>query len=75
MGELSHCLGLVVASDDQTFLTDFGHLLLRSHALRWSTRLLILTRLRLSEVDGLHGLLSSRNAMLMRSREGERDMR
>ncbi|KAK8384657.1 hypothetical protein O3P69_014319 [Scylla paramamosain] len=33
---------------------------------RWSTRILVLTRLPLSHLGGLHGLLSNRNAMLLR---------
>ncbi|KAK8384549.1 hypothetical protein O3P69_014255 [Scylla paramamosain] len=33
---------------------------------KWSTRILVLTRLPLSHLGGLHGLLSNRNAMLLR---------
>ncbi|XP_063885580.1 glutamate receptor 1-like [Scylla paramamosain] len=60
------CLVVVVVSDDPAFLAAFAHLSLRRHALRWSTRILVLTRLPLSHLGGLHGLLSNRNAMLLR---------
>ena len=56
---------VVVVSDDQAFLAAFAHLSLRRHALRWSTRILLLTRLPLSHLGDLHGLLSTRNAMLL----------
>ena len=71
MGELWHCLMVVVVSDDPTFLAAFAHLSLKRHALRWSTRILVLTRLPLSQLSGLHGLLSSRNAMLLRVQDNE----
>ncbi|KAK8384859.1 hypothetical protein O3P69_014427 [Scylla paramamosain] len=66
MGDALHCLMLVVVSDDPAFLAAFAHLSLRRHALRWSTRILVLTRLPFSHLDGLHGLLSNKNAMLLR---------
>ncbi|KAK8384833.1 hypothetical protein O3P69_014414 [Scylla paramamosain] len=69
MGEVRHCLVVVVVSDDPAFLAAFAHLSLTRHALRWSTRILVLTRLPLSHLDGLHGLLSTRNAMLLREEE------
>ncbi|XP_063884793.1 uncharacterized protein LOC135113484 [Scylla paramamosain] len=65
MGEAWHCLVVVVVSDDPAFLAAFAHLSLRRHALRWSTRILVLTHLPLSHLGGLHGLLSNRNAMLL----------
>ncbi|KAK8384916.1 hypothetical protein O3P69_014465 [Scylla paramamosain] len=65
MGEAWHCLVVVVVSDDPAFLAAFAHLSLRRHALRWSTRILVLTHLPLSYLGGLHGLLSNRNAMLL----------
>ncbi|MPC29056.1 hypothetical protein E2C01_022273 [Portunus trituberculatus] len=66
LGAAWHCLVVVVVSDDPAFLAAFAHLSLRRHALRWSTRILVLTRLPLSHLGGLHGLLSNRNAMLLR---------
>ncbi|XP_063885575.1 glutamate receptor ionotropic, delta-2-like [Scylla paramamosain] len=66
LGEVWQCLVVVVVSDDPAFLAAFAHLSLRRHALRWSTRILVLTRLPLSHLGGLHGLLSNRNAMLLR---------
>ena len=56
---------VVVVSDDQAFLAAFAHLSLRRHALKWSTRILVITQLPLSLLTGLHGLLSYRNAMLL----------
>ncbi|XP_050714182.1 glutamate receptor ionotropic, kainate glr-3-like [Eriocheir sinensis] len=72
MDELWHCLALVVVSDNPTFLAAFAHLSLRRHALRWSTKILVLTRLSNSELGGLHSLLSNRNAMLLQVQESER---
>ncbi|XP_063885567.1 uncharacterized protein LOC135113876 [Scylla paramamosain] len=66
LAEAWHCLVVVVVSDDSAFLAAFAHLSLRRHALRWSTRILVFTRLPLSHLGGLHGLLSTRNAMLLR---------
>ena len=66
MSQLWHCLALVVVSDDPIFLAAFAHLSLKHHALRWSMRILVLTRLPFSQIGGLHKLLSSRNAMLLR---------
>ncbi|XP_045124017.1 uncharacterized protein LOC123511973 [Portunus trituberculatus] len=65
VGRAWHCLVVVVVSDDPAFLAAFAHLSLRRHALRWSTRILVLTRLPLSHLGGLHGFLSTRNAMLL----------
>lgn len=75
MSELWHCLALVVVSDDQSFLAAFANLSLKRHALRWSTRILVLTHLPLRKLSGLHGLLSNRNAMLLLLRESETFMR
>ncbi|XP_063884890.1 glutamate receptor ionotropic, delta-2-like isoform X2 [Scylla paramamosain] len=72
MGEAWHCLLVVVVSDDPAFLAAFGHLSLRRHALRWSTRVLVLTRLPLTHLGGLHGLLSNRNAMLLLVHRGQK---
>ncbi|XP_045123997.1 uncharacterized protein LOC123511954 [Portunus trituberculatus] len=65
LGGMWHCLVVVVVSDDPAFLSAFAHLSLRRHALRWSTRILVFTRLSLSHLGGLHALLSNRNAMLL----------
>ena len=75
MGELWHCLVLVVVSDDSTLLAAFAHLSLKRHALRWSTRILVLTRLPLNQIDGLHDLLSSKNAMLLHAKEENKSFR
>ena len=75
MGELWHCLVVVVVSDDPTFLAAFAHLSLKRHALKWSTRILVLTHLPLSQLGGLHDLLSSRNAMLLHAEEDKETIR
>ncbi|KAK8384922.1 hypothetical protein O3P69_014469 [Scylla paramamosain] len=72
MGGVWHCLLVVVVSDDPAFLSAFAHLSLRRHALRWSTRILVLTRLPLGHLDGLHGILSNRNAMLLLAHRGQK---
>ncbi|KAK8384803.1 hypothetical protein O3P69_014387 [Scylla paramamosain] len=72
MGGAWHCLLVVVVSDDAAFFTAFAHLSLRHHALRWSTRILVLTRLPLSHLGGLHGLLSTRNAMLLLAHQDQK---
>ncbi|XP_063884797.1 uncharacterized protein LOC135113487 [Scylla paramamosain] len=74
MGETWHCLVVVVVSDDPAFLAAFAHLSLRRQALRWSTRILVLTRLPLNHLGGLHGLLSNRNAMLLHVQKGKEDV-
>ncbi|KAK8384851.1 hypothetical protein O3P69_014425 [Scylla paramamosain] len=75
LGGAWHCLVVVVVSDDPSFLAAFTHLSLRRHALRWSTRILVLTRLPLSHLGGLHGLLSTRNAMLLLAHPDEKAVR
>ncbi|MPC16864.1 Glutamate receptor 2 [Portunus trituberculatus] len=75
LGGAWHCLVVVVMSDDPAFLAAFAHLSLKRHALRWSTRILILTRLPLSRLGGLHDLLSNRNAMLLLIRDDEKEIR
>ncbi|XP_050714184.1 glutamate receptor ionotropic, delta-2-like isoform X2 [Eriocheir sinensis] len=69
MSELWHCLALVLMSDDAVFLAAFAHMSLRRHALRWSIRILVLTRLPLGKLGGLHSILSNRNAVLLFSRK------
>ncbi|MPC25414.1 putative glutamate receptor [Portunus trituberculatus] len=75
LGAAWHCLVVVVVSDDPAFLAAFAHLSLRRHALRWFTRILVLTRLPLSHLGRLHGLLSNRNAMLLHVQESEEAVR
>ena len=75
MGGAGHCLVVVVVSDDPAFLTAFAHLSLRRHALRWSTRILVLTRLPLSHLSGLDELFSNRNAMLLHLQEAKATVR
>ncbi|KAK8384650.1 hypothetical protein O3P69_014312 [Scylla paramamosain] len=72
MGGAWHCLLVVVVSDDPAFLSDFAQRSLRRHALRWSTRILVLTRLPLTHLGDLHGLLSNRNAMLLLAHRGQK---
>ncbi|XP_071545444.1 uncharacterized protein [Panulirus ornatus] len=61
---LSWCATLVVASDDPAFLAAFAHWSLKGRLLVWSTRLLVLTRLPLPELQYLHKTVSMMNAML-----------
>lgn len=75
MDELWGCLALVLVSDSPIFLAAFALLSQKRHALRWSTKLLVLTRLFNSELGGLHSLLSNRNAMLLQVQESERASR
>ena len=75
MGETWHCLLVVMVSDDPAFLAVFGDLSLRRYALRWSTRILVLTRLPFSQLGGLHSLLSTRNAMLLHVQENRETVR
>ena len=75
MGEVCHCLMVVVVSDDPAFLAAFAHMSLKRHAVRWSTKILVLTRLSLSHLGGLHDLLSNRNAMLLRMEEEREKLR
>lgn len=75
MGELWHCLLLVVVSDDRSFLAAFNYMSHRRHALRWSTRILVLTCLPISELGGLHDVLSNRNAMLLHTQKDEEGVR
>ncbi|MPC18111.1 Glutamate receptor [Portunus trituberculatus] len=69
LGQLWHCLVVMVVSDDQTFLVTFAHLSFKQYALMWKTRSIILTRLPHSQLRGLHALLSNRNVMLLRPLE------
>ncbi|MPC64715.1 hypothetical protein E2C01_058835 [Portunus trituberculatus] len=75
LGGMWHCLVVVVVSDDPAFLSAFAHLSLRRHALRWSTRILVFTRLSLSHLGGLHALLSNRNAMLLLAHRDKKAIR
>ncbi|XP_071524499.1 probable glutamate receptor [Panulirus ornatus] len=63
--QLSWCVTVVVVSDDPAFLAAFAEWSLKGRLLVWSTRLLVVTRLPLPELQDLHGVLSSRNAMLL----------
>ncbi|XP_045123996.1 uncharacterized protein LOC123511953 [Portunus trituberculatus] len=69
LGQLWHCLVVMVVSDDQTFLVTFAHLSFKQYALMWKTRSIIFTRLPHSQLRGLHALLSNRNVMLLRPLE------
>ncbi|XP_069188814.1 probable glutamate receptor [Procambarus clarkii] len=63
--QVSWCVTVVVVSDDLAFLAAFAQWSLKGRLLVWSTRLLVVTRLPLPELQDLHRLLSSRNAMVV----------
>ncbi|XP_069941782.1 uncharacterized protein [Cherax quadricarinatus] len=51
----SWCVSVIVLSDDTVFLTSFAEVSLKSRVLVWSTRLLVLTRLPLQQLQQLLG--------------------
>ncbi|XP_071545449.1 glutamate receptor ionotropic, kainate 4-like [Panulirus ornatus] len=63
--QLSWCVTVVVVSDDPVFLAAFAQWSLKGRLLVWSTRLLALTRLSLSELRDLHKTFSMMNAMYL----------
>ncbi|XP_042234457.1 uncharacterized protein LOC121874394 [Homarus americanus] len=63
--QVSWCVTVVVVSDDPAFLVTFAELSVKGRLLVWSSRLLIVTRPFLLELQGLHKLLSLNNAMLL----------
>ncbi|XP_042233744.1 probable glutamate receptor [Homarus americanus] len=63
--QVSWCVTVVVVSDDPAFLAAFAEWSLKGRLLVWSTRLLVVTRLPLPELQLLHKMMSSRNAMLL----------
>ncbi|XP_071545438.1 uncharacterized protein [Panulirus ornatus] len=65
MRQLSWCVTVVVVSDDPVFLATFAQWSLKGRLLVWSTRLLVLTRLPLQQLQDLHEVLSMTNAMLL----------
>ncbi|KAK8397133.1 hypothetical protein O3P69_004668 [Scylla paramamosain] len=56
---------VLLVSEDPDFLTAFAHWLLKSRPLVWKTRLLVLTRIQLTQVQPLHQALSHTNSMLV----------
>ncbi|XP_069169916.1 probable glutamate receptor isoform X3 [Procambarus clarkii] len=62
---VSRCMMMVVVSDDRSFLSSFAELSFQLRLLVWSTRLLVATHLPLQELQHLHKVLASRNAMLL----------
>ncbi|XP_045612759.2 probable glutamate receptor [Procambarus clarkii] len=67
--QASWCVTVVVVSDDLAFLAAFAQWSLKGRLLVWSTRLLVVTRLHLHYLQGLHTLLSMTNSMLIIIRE------
>nr|XP_045611872.1 glutamate receptor U1-like [Procambarus clarkii] len=65
----SWCVTVVVVSDDLAFLNAFAQSSLHDHLLVWSTRLLVVTRLRLHQLQLLHRLLFITNSMLLITEE------
>ncbi|XP_042233812.1 uncharacterized protein LOC121874001 [Homarus americanus] len=63
--QVSWCVTVVVVSDDPAFLAAFAELSLKGRLLVWSTRLLVVTRLPLLDLQHLHKLLSMTNSMLL----------
>ncbi|XP_071527416.1 probable glutamate receptor [Panulirus ornatus] len=63
--QLSWCVTVVVVSDDPAFLAAFADFSLNGRLLLWPTRLLVVTRLPLSELQDLHETISMTNAMLL----------
>ncbi|XP_071526999.1 probable glutamate receptor [Panulirus ornatus] len=69
--QLSWCVTVVVVSDDPAFLAAFAHWSLKGRLLVWSTRLLVLTRLPLQQLQKLHRTVSMMNAMLLIIKDGK----
>ncbi|XP_069164225.1 uncharacterized protein [Procambarus clarkii] len=65
----SWCVTVVVVSDDLAFLNAFAQSSLHDHLLVGSTRLLVVTRLRLHQLQLLHRLLFITNSMLLITEE------
>ncbi|XP_071545437.1 uncharacterized protein [Panulirus ornatus] len=63
--QLSWCVTVVVVSDDPVFLATFAEWSLKGRLLLWSTRLLVLTRLPLQQLQGLQKTFAMTNAMLL----------
>ncbi|XP_042233410.1 probable glutamate receptor isoform X2 [Homarus americanus] len=63
--ELTSHTTVLVISDDPAFLAAFAEWSLKGRLLVWSTRLLAVTRLTLSELHPLHRAFSKSNAMLL----------
>ncbi|XP_071535587.1 uncharacterized protein [Panulirus ornatus] len=63
--QVSWCVTVLVVSDDPAFLAAFAEWSLKGRLLVWSTRLLVITHLPVPDLKALHGLLSSRNAMIL----------
>ncbi|ROT70076.1 olfactory ionotropic receptor IR4 [Penaeus vannamei] len=70
--ELSWCVSVVVVSDDPAALLTFSERSLQSQFIVWSTRLLVVTHLRLGELSRLHESLSKMNAMVMTLRHEQK---
>ncbi|KAG7162421.1 putative olfactory ionotropic receptor IR4-like 11 [Homarus americanus] len=63
--QISLCVTVAVVSDDSAFLAAFAEWSLKGRLLQWSTRLLAVTRLPLSDLHHLHEFFSINNAMLL----------
>ncbi|KAG7162452.1 putative olfactory ionotropic receptor IR4-like 14, partial [Homarus americanus] len=62
---VSSCVTVVVVSDGPVFITAFAEWSLKGCLLVWSTRLLVVTRLPLPELQHLHKTFSMTNSMLL----------
>lgn len=75
---MSWCVIVVVVTDDPAFLAAFAHWSLRGRLLVWQTKLLIVTRLKVSEVIHLlesFWTFSVMNAMVVNIQNTPGDIR
>nr|XP_045611861.1 glutamate receptor ionotropic, kainate glr-3-like [Procambarus clarkii] len=63
--QVSWCVTVVVVSDDLAFLAAFTQSSLKGNLLEWSTRLLVMTRLPLQQLQILQTALSLTNSMVL----------
>ncbi|XP_071527767.1 glutamate receptor-like [Panulirus ornatus] len=63
--QLSWCMTVVVVSDDPAFLAAFMESSLKNLLLVWSTKLLVVTRLSLPQLQHLHTSFSMTNTVLL----------
>nr|XP_053652044.1 glutamate receptor ionotropic, kainate 2-like [Cherax quadricarinatus] len=63
--QISSYMTVVVMSDDSAFLAAFVELSLKLHILVWSTRLLIVTRSHIKELQDHQAILSKTNSVLV----------
>nr|XP_053632775.1 glutamate receptor ionotropic, delta-2-like [Cherax quadricarinatus] len=63
--QVSWCVMVVVVCDDTDFLVAFAEWSLNGRLLVWSTRLLVITRLPLQQLQFLHSTFSMTNSMMV----------